>query len=96
MIFNALTILIILLSLFGITNKRFNLIGIFLCSNMMIIAITINLIIFGAIKSNQDIIMIGFFSMIIISCLNSVIIAIIYNYFEKKNSLEPKESLRDE
>lgn len=95
MIFNVITFILIIIGVYGTVNKNFNLIAICLSLNIIGIAIVINMIIFGGLSDNVTALVVGFYGIIIISLLNAITCTIIYVYFDKKNTLEVKETLRD-
>ena len=96
MIFDLITVFLLIAGICGIVNRRFNLIGVALSLNIMAIAVFINLVLTGIIQNNKDALTLAFFGIIAVSLINTVITAIVYVYFNKKETMDiAEEAARD-
>ena len=96
MIFDIITIFLLIAGMCGIINRSFNLIGIVLSLDIMVISVFINLVLTGTAQNNKDALALAFFGIIAAALLNAMITAIVYVYFNKKETMDiAEETVRD-
>jgi len=96
MIFDIITIFLLIAGICGIVNRNFNFIGVILSLDIMAIAVFINLVLTGITQNDKEALTLAFFGIIAAALLNAVTTAIVYVYFNKKETMDiAEETVRD-